>query len=117
LRRQRRVQNIDPAPFVDGATGKVHLYLSTGHDASGAWNRKASVIPLAADHIRASGNRRALFCAIRSRTDGGDWMVYHGRAVADGTRTLRIDPLVWNAAYLPARVSVRGPTTTPQQAP
>jgi beta-xylosidase len=180
--------NIDPAPFVDAATGKVYLYLSTGHDASGAWNRKAAVIPLAADRIRASGSRRALFSATRSWeggviegpwmhkrkstyylfysgggwTDasyamgyatsssptgtfakasanpilkstaavvgpgggsvtagphGGDWMVYHGRAIAGGPRTLRIDPLVWNAAYVPARASVRGPTTTPQQVP
>jgi len=180
--------NIDPAPFVDVATGKVYLYLSTGHDASGAWNRKASVIPLAADRIRASGSRRALFGSTRSweagviegpwmhkrnstyylfysggdwtnatygmgyatastptgtffkasanpilkstadvigpgggsvttGPHGGDWMTYHGRAIAGGTRTLRIDPLVWNNAYLPARVSVRGPTTTPQQAP
>jgi hypothetical protein len=44
-------------------------------------------------------------------------MIYHGRAVAGGTRSLRIDPLVWNAGYLPARVTVRGPTTTPQPAP
>jgi len=44
---------------------------------------------------------------------GADWMLYHGRAVAGGTRTLRIDPLVWNGS----RVTVRGPTTTPQQAP
>jgi arabinan endo-1,5-alpha-L-arabinosidase len=180
--------NIDPAPFVDTATGKVYLYLSTGHDASGAWNRKASVIPLSADRIRASGSRRALFSATRSweagvieapwmhkrkptyylfysagnwtnasyamgyatsssptgsfakatanpilkstadvigpgggslttGPHGGDWLVYHGRAIAGGPRTLRIDPLVWNTAYLPARVSVRGPTTTPQQAP
>ena len=48
---------------------------------------------------------------------GDDWMVYHGRAIAGGARTLRIDPLVWNTTYLPARVSVRGPTTTPQQMP
>jgi beta-xylosidase len=48
---------------------------------------------------------------------GGDWMVYHGRAIAGGPRTLRIDPLVWNTAYVPARVTVRGPTTTPQPLP
>jgi arabinan endo-1,5-alpha-L-arabinosidase len=180
--------NIDPAPFVDGATGMVYLYLSTGHDASGAWNRKAAVIPLAADRIHASASRRVIFSATRSWeggviegpwmhkrkstyylfysggnwTDasygmgyatssspmgtytkasanpilkstadvigpgggsvtagphGGDWMIYHGRAVAGGTRSLRIDPLVWNAGYVPARVTVRGPTTTPQPAP
>jgi hypothetical protein len=164
--------NIDPAPFVDSVTGNVYLYLSTGHDASGAWNRKASVIPLAADRIRASGSRRALFSATRSWESGviegpwmhkrnstyylfyssgswtnasyamgyatssspngtfakasanpilkstadvvgpgggsvttgphcGDWMVYHGRTIAAGPRTLRIDPLVWNTAYVP----------------
>jgi arabinan endo-1,5-alpha-L-arabinosidase len=180
--------NIDPAPFVDGATGKAYLYLSTGHDASGAWNRKAGVIPLAADRIRASSSRRVLFGATRSweggvvegpwmhkrsstyylfysggnwsdasygmgyatsssptgtffkasanpvlkstaavigpgggsvtaGPHGGDWMVYHGRAIAGGPRTLRIDPLVWNTAYAPARVTVRGPTTTPQPVP
>jgi beta-xylosidase len=179
--------NIDPAPFVD-ANGTAYLYLSTGHDASGAWNRKASVIPLTADRTRASGGRRALFGATRtweagvvegpwmhkrnstyylfysggsftngsyamgyatsssptgtfakasanpilkSTADvigpgggslttgprGGDWMVYHARATAGAPRTLRIDPLVWNTAYVPARTWVRGPTTTPQQAP
>jgi hypothetical protein len=179
--------NIDPAPFVD-ANGSAYLYLSTGHAASGAWDRKASEIPLAADRVRASGGRRALLSATRSWetgviegpwmhrrnntyylfysggnwTDGsyamgyatsfsptgpytkasanpilkstadvigpgggsvtrgpfgGDWMLYHGRALAGGPRTLRIDPLVWNTADPQARVSVRGPTTTPQQAP
>jgi beta-xylosidase len=44
---------------------------------------------------------------------GGDWMLYHARAVANGPRTLRIDPLTWSGT----RATVRGPTTTPQQAP
>jgi beta-xylosidase len=175
--------NIDPAPYVTPG-GTPYLYLSTGHDATGAWKRTLSVIPLAADRIHAAGSRRALFGAtraweagvveapwvmrrnsiyylfysggnfgdasyaagyaiafsptgtftkpsgnpiLRSTTDvigpgggsvtkspsGADWMLYHGRAIAGGPRTLRIDPLVWSGS----QVTVRGPTTTPQQAP
>ena len=48
---------------------------------------------------------------------GGDWLIYHGRAVAGGARTLRVDPLVWDDAYNPATVTVRGPTTAPQPLP
>ena len=48
---------------------------------------------------------------------GGDWLIYHGRSVAGGARTLRVDPLVWDDAHNPATVSVRGPTTDPQPLP
>jgi beta-xylosidase len=48
---------------------------------------------------------------------GGDWLIYHGRAVAGGARTLRVDPLVWDDTHDPATVSVRGPTTDPQPLP
>jgi beta-xylosidase len=175
--------DIDPAPLVT-ANGAVDLYLSTGHDSSGAWHRMISVIPLAADGIHAAGGRRALFGATRTweagvvegpwphrrnsnyyvfysggsfadatyamgyatassptgpftkavanpvlkstanvigpgggsltvGPHGGDWLLYHARAVADGPRTLRIDPVVWSGT----RASVRGPTTSPQPAP
>jgi beta-xylosidase len=40
---------------------------------------------------------------------GGDWLLYHGRAGDySQPRTLRIDPVSWNAA---GEVTVRGPTT------
>lgn len=40
---------------------------------------------------------------------GGDWLVYHARAGAyDQPRTLRIDPVVWNAD---GTVAIAGPTT------
>ena len=43
---------------------------------------------------------------------GGDWMVYHGRAGGyTAPRTLRIDPLAWKSD---GSVTVLGPTTGPQ---
>lgn len=42
---------------------------------------------------------------------GGEWLVYHARAPGDGTRTLRIDPLLASAD---GGLQVRGPTSTPQ---
>jgi beta-xylosidase len=43
---------------------------------------------------------------------GGDWLVYHGRSGAyDQPRSLRIDPVVWNADET---VRLAGPTTGPQ---
>jgi beta-xylosidase len=175
--------NIDPAPYV-APNGSVYLYLSTGHDPTGAWKRTISVIPLAADRIHAAGSRRSLFSATRTweagvvegpwvirrnsryylfysggnfgdasyamgyatalsptgtftkasaspilkstadvigpgggsvttSPSGADWMLYHGRAIAGGPRTLRIDPLAWSGSL----VTVSGPTTTPQPAP
>jgi hypothetical protein len=180
--------NIDPAPFIDPADGKAYVYLSTGHDGSGAWRRTVSLIPLAADLVHASGARQPLFSMtkswegdvvegpwmtrhgngyyllysggvftnasyamgyalassptgpfvkpssvpiLKSTADvigpgggsvvtgphGGDWLLYHGRAVAGGPRTLRIDPLVWNDAAHPPTLTVRGPTTSPQPLP
>lgn len=39
---------------------------------------------------------------------GRDWLVYHGRAGAyDRPRTLRIDPVLWNAD---GTVRIAGPT-------
>jgi beta-xylosidase len=175
--------NIDPAPFTD-RDGRVYLYLSTGHSATGAWKRAISVIPLAEDLLHAAGERAALFTMTQSWeadvvegpwmtlhhnryylfysggrfTDdtyamsyalaasptgpftkpqrqpflkstkqvigpgggsvitgpsGGDWLVYHGRDIADGARTLRVDPLVWNDHANPPTVTVHGPSTTP----
>ena len=180
--------NIDAAPFVDPATGTGYLYLSTGHEATGDWNRTVSVIPLAADLLHAAGPRQPLFSTtqpwegnvvegpwmvhhgaayyllysggsftdatyamgyalgpsptgpfvkpspgpiLKSTADvigpgggsvvtgphGDDWLVYHGRAVSRGPRTLRIDPLVWNNAADPPTLTVRGPTTSPQSLP
>ena len=179
--------NIDPAPFIDPLDGKGYLYLSTGHEASGAWRRTISVIPLAADLVHAAGPRQPLFSMtqpwegdvvegpwmtrhgdgyyllysggnftdasyamgyalapsptgpfskpasvpiLKSTADvngpgggsvvtgprGDDWLVYHGRARAGAPRTLRIDPLVFDAADPPA-LTVRGPTTSPQPPP
>jgi beta-xylosidase len=48
---------------------------------------------------------------------GGDWAVYHGRAVPDAARTMRIDPLVWDDHATPSKVTVRGPSTRPEQRP
>ena len=48
---------------------------------------------------------------------GGDWLIYHGRAVLGGARTLRIDPLVWADALDPPGLTIRGPTTSPQPVP
>jgi hypothetical protein len=48
---------------------------------------------------------------------GGDWLIYHGRAVAGGARTLRVDPLVWDDAHDLPTLGVRGPTTDPQPLP
>ena len=48
---------------------------------------------------------------------GGDWLIYHGRAVAGGARTLRVDPLVWDDEHDTAELTVRGPTTAPQPLP
>jgi beta-xylosidase len=43
---------------------------------------------------------------------GQDWLAYHGRAGAyDQPRTLRIDPVVWNAD---GTVRIAGPTTGAQ---
>lgn len=181
--------NIDAAPFIDPVDGRGYLYLSTGHEAvSGDWQRTVSVIPLAADLIRAAGPRRPLFTMtqawegdvvegpwmtrhgsgyyllysggsftnatyamgyalgsspmgpfskpsavpiLKSTPDvigpgggsvvtgpaGDEWLLYHGRAVAGGARTLRIDPLVWDDAADPPTLTVRGPTTTPQVLP
>ena len=73
--------NIDPAPFIDPADGKAYLYLSTGHDASGAWRRTVSVIPLAADLVHAAGPRQPLF-GVTQPWEGdvveGPWMTHHG---------------------------------------
>jgi beta-xylosidase len=180
--------NIDPAPFIDPASGTGYLYVSTGHDASGAWQRTISVIPLAADLVHAAGPRQPLFSmtlpwegdvvegpwmvrhgdgyylfysggrftdatyamgyalassptgpftkptpgpilrgtsevvgpgggSVVTGPDGGDWLVYHGRAAPGTPRTLRIDPLVWNDHADPPTVTVRGPTTSPQLLP
>ena len=71
---------------------------------------KASANPIlksTADAIGPGGG------SVTTGPSGGDWMIYHARAIAGGPRTLRIDPLSWSAS----RVTVRGPTTTPQQAP
>ncbi|MDQ4048145.1 MAG: glycoside hydrolase family 43 protein, partial [Actinomycetota bacterium] len=52
--------------------------------------------------------------SVTKGTEGGDWMVYHGRAGSYAApRTLRIDPLVWRAD---GSVMVKGPTTGPQPA-
>lgn len=48
---------------------------------------------------------------------GDLWMAYHGRGCAHGPRTLRIDPLVWDDSFTPARVAVAGPTTAARPAP
>lgn len=73
--------NIDAAPFVDPATGTGYLYLSTGHEASGAWHRTVSVIPLAADLLHAAGPREPLF-SVTQPWEGnvveGPSMVHHG---------------------------------------
>jgi beta-xylosidase len=72
--------NIDAAPLRDPVSGKVYLYLSTGHDATGAWHRTLSVIPLSADLIHASGNRIALFAATQGWEQGiveNPWMQVH----------------------------------------
>jgi beta-xylosidase len=74
---------IDPAPFVDPATGEAYLYVSTGHDASGAWHRTISVIGLAGDLVHAAGERRPLFSASEPWERDvveGPWMVRHGDA-------------------------------------
>jgi beta-xylosidase len=73
--------NIDPAPFIDPADGKAYLYLSTGHDATGAWHRTISVIPLAPDMVHAAGPRQPLF-SVTQAWEGdvveGPWMIRHG---------------------------------------
>ena len=48
---------------------------------------------------------------------GDDWAVYHGRAVPEAARTMRIDPLTWNDGTTPATVTVRGPSTGPEARP
>ena len=53
--------NIDAAPFVDPATGKAYLYLSTGHEPNRAWRRTISVIELTADRLHAATPRQPLF--------------------------------------------------------
>lgn len=73
--------NIDPAPFVDPASGAAYLYLSTGHAACGAWRRTVSVIPLTGDLLHAAGARVPLFAADLPWERGvveGPWMVTHG---------------------------------------
>jgi arabinan endo-1,5-alpha-L-arabinosidase len=58
--------NIDPQPFVD-ATGSAYLLLSTGHRCAApapqgtcGWDRQLSLIPLAADLLRATGPRKVI---------------------------------------------------------
>ena len=72
--------NIDAAPFIDPADGKAYLYLSTGHAASGAWQRTISVIELEADLIHAAGERQPLF-TMTQEWEGdvveGPWMTRH----------------------------------------
>jgi beta-xylosidase len=72
--------NIDPAPFIDPADGKGYLYLSTGHDPSGAWHRTISVIPLASDLVHAAGPRQPLFSMTQPWERDvveGPWMTHH----------------------------------------
>ena len=73
--------NVDAAPFVDPATGRIYLYLSTGHDPSRAWRRAISVIPLTADGLRAAGPRVALF-SFTEPWEGevveGPWVIRRG---------------------------------------
>lgn len=73
--------NIDAAPFVDPATGKAYLYLSTGRDPSRAWRRTISVIELTADRLKAAGPRRPLFTYTQPWEGDvveGPWMVRRG---------------------------------------
>jgi Glycosyl hydrolases family 43 len=72
--------NIDAAPFIDPVDGKGYLYLSTGHDASGAWHRTISVIPLEPDLIHAAGPRQPLFSMTQPWEQDvveGPWMTHH----------------------------------------
>src|SRR3954452_319154 len=72
--------NIDAAPFIDPTDGKGYLYLSTGHDPSGAWHRTISVIPLAADLVHAAGSRQPLFSMTKPWERDvveGPWMTHH----------------------------------------
>ena len=68
--------------------------------------KKASINPIlrqTADVLSPGGG------AVTRRPQGGDWMVYHGRAGSyAAARTLRIDPLVWKKE---GSVRVQGPTT------
>jgi hypothetical protein len=72
--------NIDAAPFIDPADGKGYLYLSTGHEPSGAWRRTISVIPLADDLVHAAGPRQPLFSMTQPWERDvveGPWMTHH----------------------------------------
>jgi beta-xylosidase len=110
-------------PWVIRRNSAYYLFYSGGNfgDASYAMGyatalsptgtfTKASASPIlksTADVIGPGGG------SVTTGPSGADWMIYHARALAGGPRSLRIDPLVWNAS----RVTVRGPTATPQQAP
>jgi Glycosyl hydrolases family 43/CARDB len=72
--------NIDAAPFIDPADGAGYLYLSTGHEPSGAWRRTISVIPLTADLLHAAGPRQPLFSMTQPWERDvveGPWMTHH----------------------------------------
>ena len=71
--------NIDAAPFVDPATGKAYLYLSTGHEPNRAWRRTISVIELTADRLHAATPRQPLFTYTQPWEGDvveGPWMVH-----------------------------------------
>ena len=55
--------------------------------------------------------------SVATGPQGGDWLVYHGRATVRGPRTLRIDPLTWDDSATPPTVAVRGPSTGPRPTP
>lgn len=101
--------NIDPAPFIDPADGKAYLYLSTGHDASGAWHRTLSVIPLAADLVHASSARQPLF-SMTQPWEGdvveGPWMTHHG----NGYYLLYSGGTFTNASYAMGYAFASSPT-------
>ncbi|HET8950109.1 MAG TPA: glycoside hydrolase family 43 protein, partial [Solirubrobacteraceae bacterium] len=72
--------NIDPAPFIDPATGQGYLYLSTGHEPSTAWRRTISVIPLTDDRLHAAAPRIPLFSFTQDWEDDvveGPWVTRH----------------------------------------
>jgi hypothetical protein len=111
--------NIDAAPFIDPADGRGYLYLSTGHDPSGAWRRTISVIALADDLIHAASPRKPLFSMTQPWERDvveGPWMTYH----RNGYYLLYSGASFADASYAMGYAlasSPTGPFTKPSSAP
>jgi Glycosyl hydrolases family 43 len=97
-------------PWAIRRNSRYYLFYSGGSvgDASYAMGYATALSPTGT-FTRASANPILKSTAdvigpgggsVTTSPSGADWILYHGRAIAGGPRTLRIDPLAWSASLV-----------------